>query len=90
MEDLRGALEVEALSRPVVQGVDAGAQLLRGDLRQVGAFGQVLAQQDVGVLVGSPLPGVVGMGEEDGQAQLAFELDGAGELAAVIQTTRDY
>ena len=32
---------------------------------EVGAFGHVLAQQSVGVLVRSPLPGAVGVAEVD-------------------------
>ena len=34
-------------------------------LRQVGAFGEVLSQQPVGVLVGSSLPGAVRIAEVD-------------------------
>jgi hypothetical protein len=34
--------------------------------RQVGALGQVLAQEAVGVLAGAPLPGALGVAEVDG------------------------
>ena len=85
MEDFERALKAEALPGPMVQGVDNTAQSLRGDLRQVGALGQVLAQEAVGVLVGAPLPGMVGMGEVDGQVQSLFQFDGTGELPAVVQ-----
>ena len=65
MKDLAGAPEVQTLARPTVQRMDNGAQLLGGDLRQVGALRQILPQEAVGVLVGSSLPGMVGMGEVD-------------------------
>ena len=86
MEDLEGVLEVEALSGPMVQllGYRIGVADASG-VDQVGAFGQVLAKQAVGVFVGSPLPGVVGMGEEDGQVQFLLQFDGTGEFAAIVQ-----
>jgi len=75
-EDLEGTCKAQALAGPAIQGVNDGAQLLGGDLGQIGALGQVLTQQAVGVLVGSPFPRVIGMGEVDGQIESAFQFDG--------------
>ena len=55
------------------------------DFRQIAALGQVLPQQAVGVLIGAPFPGVVRMGEVDRQVEFAFQFEGPGELAAVVQ-----
>ena len=85
MEDFEGALEVETLPGPMVQGVDNAAQSLGGDLREVSALGQVLAQEAVGVLVGASLPGMVGMSEVDEQVQPLFQFERTGEFASVVQ-----
>jgi len=61
VEDFEGTLEAQALAGPAIQGVDDGAQLLGADLAQVGALGQVLSEEAVGVLVGSSLPERIGM-----------------------------
>ena len=59
----------EGLARPVVElGGDRG-QLPGGVDAQVGALGEVLAQQPVGVLVRRPLPGRVRIAEEHRHAQ---------------------
>ena len=42
-----------------------GGELLMTDLAEVHALGQVLADQPVGVFIGSTLPGAVGIAEED-------------------------
>lgn len=49
---------------------DMGAKRLGRDERQVGAFGLVLPQEAIGVLVGAPLPGMARMGEVDWQIEL--------------------
>ena len=48
-----------------VQPMGDGVQLVLGVARQVYALGQVLAQQAIGVLVGTVLPGAVWIGKED-------------------------
>ena len=48
-----------------VQPMGDGVQLVLGVARQVYALGQVLAQQAIGVLVGTVLPGAVRIGKED-------------------------
>src|SRR5215469_6962207 len=57
--------ESERLAWPVVEAGRDSGQIVGGVHRQVGAFGQVLAQQAVGVLVRSALPGRVGVAEVD-------------------------
>jgi len=85
VEDLEGTLKAQALAGSAIQGVDDGTQLVGSDLGQIGALGQVLTQEAIGVLVGSTFPGMVGMREVDGQIESAFQLDRTGELAAVVQ-----
>src|SRR5690242_17442980 len=60
----RGAV-AEALSGTVVEFVLDGLEPGGVAGRQVGALGEVLAQQAVGVLVAAALPGGVGVGEVD-------------------------
>ena len=43
MKDLAGRLEAEALARSVVELADLAGEFRGSDLRQVGAFGQILA-----------------------------------------------
>lgn len=85
MEDFKGVLKVEAPSGPMIQRPDIRSQLPRAQQRQVGALGQILAQQAVGIFIGAAFPGVVGMSEEDLQAEPAFELGRTGEFTAVVQ-----
>src|SRR3990172_4070465 len=64
-EQLRGALEAQRLAWPRVQFPGNRIQLLLREAAQVGALGQVLAQEAVGVLVDATLPGAVRIGEVD-------------------------
>ncbi len=61
----QGRGEVQTFSRARVQAMGDGVQLALGVARQVCAFGQVLAKQAMGVLVGAALPGAVRIGQED-------------------------
>ena len=47
----------EGLSRPPVELVGGEVEVGLGECCHVGAFGEVLAQETVGVLVGTALPG---------------------------------
>jgi hypothetical protein len=57
--------EVEALAWALVELVGDGVEFELGDLAEVGALGEVLAQQPVGVLIGAALPGGVRIAEVD-------------------------
>ena len=63
--DFQGRRKVEIFSRARVQPMGDGVQLVLGVARQVCALGQVLAQQAIGVLIGTALPGAVRIGKED-------------------------
>jgi hypothetical protein len=86
VEDLQGTLKVQAFAGPVVELADRGRELLGRDLGQVRALGQVLTQQAIGILVGAAFPGVVGMGEVDGEVEFLFEFERPGKLAAIVQS----
>src|SRR6266702_8213573 len=60
-------LPAEGLAGPGVQLGGDCLQVLAAVGRQVGALGEVLAQQPVGVLVAAALPGRVRVAEVDGQ-----------------------
>lgn len=63
--DFQGRSKVEAFSGACVQAMGDDVQLALGVARQVRPFGEVLAQQPIGVLVGPTLPGAVRIGKED-------------------------
>jgi len=63
-EDFVGGLEVEYFARSVVEGLLDCGELLAADLAEVHAFGQVLADQAVGVFIAAALPRAVGIAEE--------------------------
>ncbi len=58
-------MQIEDSAKAVVHGVLDGSDLLLGDLAVVGALGQVVAQQSVGVFVGSALLGAAWLAAED-------------------------
>ena len=57
VEGFGGGLPAEGLAGPAIDRGGDGFDLLGGPTRQVGSFGEVLAQQTVGVLVGAALRG---------------------------------
>ena len=73
-----------AFAGSVVELVDGGLELGVGDGGEVGAFGEVLAQQTVGVLVAAALPGGVGVGEVDLDTGGDGEAGVAGHLLAAV------
>ena len=75
MVNLGGGAPAECLAGSGVEGGDNGVELLVGPARQVGAFGEVLAQQAVGVLVAGSLPWGVGVAEVDVDSGVDLELD---------------
>jgi hypothetical protein len=66
--------EVEALAGAVVEFVGDGVELRLADGGEVGALGEVWAQQAVGVLVGTALPRGVRIAEEDLDAGVDVDL----------------
>ena len=82
--DLDGALEAEALTRPNVQFVGNSIQLLLAVYRQIRAFGKVLADQSVDVLVAAALPGAVRVTELDRYAGLLGDLRMARHLSSLV------
>jgi hypothetical protein len=76
------------LSRATVELGGDRIQRSLVDLAEVGAPGQVLAEQAVGVLVGAPLPGAAWVAEVDLDTGVDGELLVFGHLAAVIPGQR--
>ena len=65
IEGLGGGCPVECLAGSCVEFGGDGVEVGLGVRGEVGALGQVLAQQPVGVLVGAALPGAAGVAEVD-------------------------
>lgn len=83
--DFPGCLVSVALAWPVVDSVEHGLDLLVADAGEVGALGEVLPDQPVGVLVAAALPGMVRQGEVAYRAAGPFDLPEIGELHAAVQ-----
>jgi len=62
--DFQGRGEVQTFSRARVQAMRDGVQLVLSVARQVGALGQLLAQQPVRVFIGAALPRAVRISKE--------------------------
>ena len=80
----QGRGKVETFSRARVQPMGDGIQLTLGVTGQVRPFGQVLAQQAIGVFVGATLPGAVRLGKEDLDREPLSQLLMLGHLFAPI------
>lgn len=76
---------VQRFPRPIVEagGHCVGVEL--GLCGERGAFGKVLTQQAVGVLVGAALPGRMRIGEEDALAGIEEKARMLGQLLALIR-----
>jgi integrase len=74
----------EAFSGAVVEFVFDGLELGGGVLAEVGALGEVFAEQAVGVLVAAALPGCVGAGEAGVDAGVGGDAGVPGHFAAVV------
>ncbi len=64
-EHLQGRREVETFSRARIQPMGDGVQVTLRIARQICALRQILAQEAIGILVGSTLPRAVRIGKED-------------------------
>jgi len=79
-----GAGEAQAFAGSVVELVGDGVEVGFGDGAEVGALGEVLAQQAVGVLVGAALPGGVRVAEVDLDAGVETDLFSVAHLGALV------
>jgi hypothetical protein len=70
----------EGLCRPTVEGVGCSVEVVLGELGHVGSFGEVLAEQSVGVFVGSSLPGALRVTEVELDSGVDRELGVLGHL----------
>ena len=68
----------------MVELVSDRLQVLRGMNRQVGAFGKVLAQKTVGVLVRTALPGLALFAEEHRATQVRADFPVPRHLDALV------
>src|SRR5215210_2937624 len=80
--------EGEPLAWPVVEFVGDGVELGFADRAEVGALGEVLAQEAVGVLVGAALPGRVRIAEEHLDAGVDADLLPVAHLGALVPGQR--
>src|SRR6187200_421421 len=87
-EHLSGCLPREGLARPTVQRRRDGRELLGTVAGEVGASGEILAQQPVGVLVGGALPGAAWITEIDLQTAVEPKLDVLGHLDPLVPGQR--
>ena len=83
--DLLGGLgEGEAFAGPVVEFVGDGVEVRFGDGGEVGALGEVLPEEAVGVFVRAALPGGVRVAEEDVDAGVEADLFSVAHLGALV------
>jgi threonine/homoserine efflux transporter RhtA len=82
---LGGCSPAEGLSW---SAVECGCDGLGAVLRQVCAFREILAEKTIGVLVGSALPGAMGVAELDRQSGVDAQLGMLGHLGALVPGQR--
>ena len=85
MVDFEGSAEAEAAARAVVEVSGDLCALLLGESGEVGAFGEILAEEAIGVFVGAAFPGVVRGGEVEASVQLAGDIFEAMKFGAVVR-----
>ena len=74
VEGLGGGFPAEGFAGSAVECCGDGVQVGGCVSGEVGAVGEILAEQAVGVLVGSALPGTLGVAEVDGGVGVCAEL----------------
>jgi len=82
--DLERSAKAEAAAGAVVEESGDLVTLLLGEGGEVGAFGEILAEETVGVFVGAAFPGVVRGGEVEASVQLARDIFEAMKFGAVV------
>ena len=88
VEGLGGGLPIEGFAGAVVQGRGDGVQVVLCVSAEVGAFGEILTEETVGVLVGATLPWCLGVAEVDVQVGVFSELIMLGHLGALVPGQR--
>src|SRR5579872_7155293 len=88
VEGFGRCLPSERLSGPTVEHGRNGVDLLGSPTRDVGALGEVLAKQSVGVLVAAALPRTSGISKVDGYSSFDLESRVLRELFASIPGER--
>jgi hypothetical protein len=79
-----GRLVVEALPGSIIQLFHYLRNFFFRDVPEVRSFREVVSEQAVGILIGSPLPGCIRIGKIDrkpgGQSRRSFEITYAANL----------
>src|SRR4051812_16425931 len=88
LHDLVRALVLEALAWPVVQLGGDVIKVVAGPHTQIGALGEVLPEQTVGVFVGAAVPGGMRVAEVDLQAGRNLDPAVVEHLVALIPGQR--
>ena len=88
VEGFGGGLPAEGFAGSTVQSRGDGGQVVPGVSAEVGAFGEVLAEETVGVLVGPTLPWCLGVAEVDIQVGIYAELSVLGHLGSLVPGQR--
>ena len=81
---LRRCFPAECFSRPTVECSSHRVEFVPRVSGQIGALGEVLAQETIGVLVGASLPRAVWVAEVDRQSCLDSQLDVLRHLGALV------
>src|SRR5271170_1487049 len=85
---LCGCIPIKRLAAPGVEGGRYGGNLLGAVRAEIGAFGEVLAQQPVGVLVGAALPWAVRIAEVDLHTRVDLDACVLSHLCSLVPSQR--
>src|SRR5215211_1118072 len=88
VKDLGRGAPSERLARPAVECVGDGGQIAGAVAGEIGALGEVLPEQPVGVLVGAALPGALRVAEVHLQPGGDSKAGVLGQLGALVPGQR--
>ena len=88
VEGFGGGLPVEGFAGSTVECCGDSVQVVPGVSAEIGAFGEVLAEETVGVLVGATLPWTLGVAEVDVEIGVYAELSVLGHLGSLVPGQR--